>query len=91
MVLSIVRNILPRYTVYRSVLEVMDAPMRKIDSGPQRDRVRNSVAKDVWIPFFASSCDRIQVLQSCVATKGQNITCDNVKVGGQPIEHQRTL
>lgn len=86
MVLRIVRDILPRYTVYRTVLQAMDAPMRKIDSGPQRDRVRNSVAKDVWIPFFASSCDRIKVLHASMARKGQHITCDNVMVRARPSE-----
>lgn len=82
MVLRIIGDILPRYTVYRTVLEAMDAPMRKIGGGPQRERVMNSLAKDVWNPFFESSCDRIRVLHASMVKKSQLITCDNVKVQG---------
>jgi len=79
MVLRLVKSILPRYAVYRSVLEAMNAPMRKIDKGPQRNRVRNSVAKDAWIPFFAFCADRMELLHHAEAVKGKFITCDNVK------------
>ncbi|TFY60980.1 hypothetical protein EVJ58_g4795 [Rhodofomes roseus] len=79
MILTIVNNILPRYTVYRSVLEAMNGPMLKIDKGPQRDRVLNSVVKDAWRTFFASSCDRMTLLHQAEVWKGKNITCDNVK------------
>lgn len=77
MVLRIVSDILPRYTVYRTVLQAMDWLMRELRSGPQRDRLGQSVAQDVWIPFFVSFCDRIKVLHY---SKGQQFPCDNAKV-----------
>ncbi|EED85758.1 predicted protein [Postia placenta Mad-698-R] len=59
MVLGVLGDILPRYCVYRSVIQTMDEPMRKIDGGAQKERVMRSIAKDVWFKFFKLECQAI--------------------------------
>ncbi|THH02693.1 hypothetical protein EW026_g228 [Hermanssonia centrifuga] len=81
MVLDIFEKILPRYLVYRSIVEALDGPMRKLDDGPSKNRVTKSAAKDVWHAFHKLASERIMVVWHIVDTmKGKHVTCDNVKV-----------
>lgn len=77
---EIVDKILPRYLVYRSVLEAIGSSMSKIDNGPSKERIDKSIAKDVWYKFHRIALERNMVLLQANAMKGKNITCDNVKV-----------
>ncbi|OSX68033.1 hypothetical protein POSPLADRAFT_1043193 [Postia placenta MAD-698-R-SB12] len=79
MVLGVLGDILPRYCVYRSVIQTMDEPMRKIDGGAQKERVMRSIAKDVWFKFFKLVRVRVLVLWEADTHKGKHIICDNVK------------
>lgn len=80
MVLCIVRDILPKYLVYRSVIESVDGTIKKLDESPHKERVRGSVAKDVWLNFHRLALERMLVTLQATAMKGKAATCDNVKV-----------
>ncbi|KAF7799425.1 hypothetical protein EIP86_010660 [Pleurotus ostreatoroseus] len=79
MVKDIVERILPRYLVYRSILEAIDTSMKKIDHGPSKGRVDRSIVKDVWNKFHGLALERNMVLWRANVMKGKNVTCDNVK------------
>lgn len=80
MILHIVRDILPRYLVYRSVIQNIDGSMTKINNSHRTDRVRNSVAWEVWHRFHKIASERSLVTVHAKAYKGKGATCDNVKV-----------
>lgn len=79
MILRIFKTILPRYVVYRSVVDVMNRVMEKMNCDPYRGRIKNSLAKEVWYDLRMLVQERIAV--SCqVVRDHEHIVCDNVKV-----------
>jgi hypothetical protein len=80
MVRCIVRDILPKYLVYRSVIQAVNGTMGNLDQPPHRKRVIASVEKDVWLNFPRLSLERLVVTLQATALKGKGATCDNVKV-----------
>ncbi|KAF9042001.1 hypothetical protein BDZ89DRAFT_1090120 [Hymenopellis radicata] len=46
---------------------------------PHRNRVRSSIAKDIWSKFLVLAVERRMVALHATAVKGKFMTCDNVK------------
>jgi hypothetical protein len=84
MVLTIVRNILPKYLVYRSVIQVIDGTIRKLGDPPHHERIKASVAWDIWVDFHKLALERYMVTMQATAMKGKGATCDNVHVSLSP-------
>ena len=80
MILSIFNKILPRYLVYRSVLESIDHSMKKVDCDPHRKWVMSSLAKEVWYDLRSLADERFVVTLQATVLKDTHLTCDNVKV-----------
>lgn len=80
MILSIFNTILPRYLVYRSVLESIDHSMKKIDRDPHWKRIAGSIAKKTWLDFRTLAEERLVVTWKAEVLKDARLTCDNVKV-----------
>ncbi|KAK0469609.1 uncharacterized protein EV420DRAFT_1495591 [Desarmillaria tabescens] len=80
-VVSIIRDIVPRYLVYRSVINAINGAMSKLDdeSFPHKNRVFGSTVRDVWIDFHKQCLERLLVSIHAKAIKGKAVTCDNVK------------
>jgi hypothetical protein len=81
MVLTIVRDILPKYMVYRSVIQAIDGTIRKLGDPPHNQYIRNSVAWGIWTSFHKLALERYMVTLQASAMKGKGATCDNVHVG----------
>ena len=81
MVLSIVRNILPKYLVYRSVIQAVDGTIRKLGDPLHHQRIEKSIARNVWADFHKLAMERYLVTLQAAAMKGKGATCDNVNVG----------
>lgn len=79
MILHIVRDILPDYLVYRSVVEAVDGTMRKLSDSPHRERILSSTASGVWTKFHKLALERLFITMQATAVKGKAMTCDNVK------------
>ncbi|KAI0368385.1 hypothetical protein BV20DRAFT_459675 [Pilatotrama ljubarskyi] len=79
MIKDIVDSILPRYLVFRSVIEAVDSAMIKIDRGPQKKRIEESILEPSWRRFFILARERVLVLAQVDHMKGHSTTCDNVK------------
>ncbi|KAH8079436.1 hypothetical protein BXZ70DRAFT_996345 [Cristinia sonorae] len=78
LVTDIIDSILPRYLVYRSVIDAVDHSMAKL-SKSQRDRVGKSIVAKKWDAFYDLAYERKLVLLHNDVTKGRNLTCDNIK------------
>ncbi|KAJ7133445.1 hypothetical protein C8R44DRAFT_23723 [Mycena epipterygia] len=78
MVCSILSQILPKYLVYRSVLQAVDEGLRRLGP-PHQKRIASSRAKKVWIDFQVLAEERCMVVVHAAAVKGKAATCDNVK------------
>ncbi|KAI0352454.1 hypothetical protein OH77DRAFT_1513235 [Trametes cingulata] len=79
MITEIVDSILPRYLVFRSVIEAVDSAMIKIDRGPQKKRIEKSIIAPSWRKFFELARRRVLVLGQIDHMKGNSTTCDNLK------------
>lgn len=84
MVLTIVRDILPKYLVYRSVIQAVDGTIRKLDHESHRQLVEKSIAWDIWMKFHKLALERYMVTLQATAMKGKAATCDNVHVSLSP-------
>ncbi|KAG5652307.1 hypothetical protein H0H81_005457 [Sphagnurus paluster] len=71
MVLSIVRDILPKYLVYRSVIDAVDLTMRVLNQPLHKERVMNSMASKVWTDFHGLALERLVVTMQAAAFKGK--------------------
>lgn len=80
MIEDIVDDILPRYLVYRSVIQAVDSALIKIDRGSHKARVEKSILGSSWKRFYEFAQERIFVLAQIDTQKGNGTTCDNVKV-----------
>jgi len=79
MILSIFKDILPRYLVYQSVIEAVHNAMPAVVRDPRLQRIQTSIAKDVWRDFYKLALERLYVKEQGNALKGKAATCDNVK------------
>jgi hypothetical protein len=79
-VLNIVGNILPRYLVYRTVVDAVSGAMEKIEADPHLHTVSNGVAKNEWNKFCKLSRQRLILAIESDLPK-RVVTCDNPKVG----------
>jgi hypothetical protein len=80
MVVGIVKDILPRYLVYRTVIEAVDAAMLKIQKSPYMHAVSNGIVKNEWNKFHRLSLERLMVTLQAGSSKDKVVACDNVKV-----------
>ncbi|KAJ7704983.1 hypothetical protein B0H17DRAFT_920622 [Mycena rosella] len=78
MVCSIFSTTLPKYLVYRSVVQSVDEGMRRLRA-PQLKQISASIAKKVWTDFRRLADERNLVVMHAAAIKGKAATCDNVK------------
>ncbi|THH33240.1 hypothetical protein EUX98_g1007 [Antrodiella citrinella] len=78
MITDVVNKILPKYLVYRSVIDAVDASMRKLTKA-QEDRVRLSMAKKGWEEFYHMAHEKELIAIHSEVTKGMHMTCDNIK------------
>ena len=79
-VLLLIQRKLPPYTVYRSVLEAMEASMSRINEGPKRRKIMSSPAKDAWLAFEKLYNVRTAYLNHSRSIDGRLRGCDNIKV-----------
>ncbi|KAJ6614791.1 hypothetical protein B0H10DRAFT_2043399 [Mycena sp. CBHHK59/15] len=87
-VYTILQEIVPRYLVYRSVVQAVDAGMQRLKA-PQIERLEKSVARKVWIDFQHLAEERLMVVLHAAAVKGKAGTCDNAKC--QKIDAKNTF
>ncbi|KAF7427888.1 hypothetical protein PC9H_007105 [Pleurotus ostreatus] len=80
MILAIFKVILPRYLIYRSVIQAVDGAMQKVESNPASKWVSQTPAKDVWHNFKRVAFERRALVANLTDTKHKAITsCDNSK------------
>lgn len=80
MIISIIKDLLPQYMVYRSVIKHVDAAMIKLLANPRKKEILKSPAKDDWSNFFILALERRIVSMQAAAFKGRAATCDNMQV-----------
>lgn len=80
MVLDIVKTLLPKYLVYRSVIQAVDGTIRKIQQSPNGKSIDETLAAGVWRKFSGLALERQLIALQAKVFKGKNATCDNVKV-----------
>lgn len=82
MIVIIIKDILPKYLVYRSVIQAVDDSIKKL--GPiSKDRIKKSVVSDLWDKFHDLAIKRLLLTSHVRAMKGREHVagaCDNVKV-----------
>ncbi|KAJ8454929.1 hypothetical protein ONZ45_g19115 [Pleurotus djamor] len=79
MILALFKDIIPKYMVYRSVIQVVDGAMQKVEATPAAHWVLDTPAKEVWLRFKNLASERMTVVNRITAIKGNEIkTCDNV-------------
>ncbi|ESK96974.1 hypothetical protein Moror_6552 [Moniliophthora roreri MCA 2997] len=72
----IVSDILPRYLVYRSVINAVDGTMKILDTEPHKSRVLSSIAKKIYTNFHELALERLFV---DMYMKHKLSSCDNAK------------
>lgn len=80
MVLSIIEGIVPRYLVYRTVINDVHAALVIARASPHVASVSRSPAKNAWEAFVRVAEDRKTVERRSVELKGKQTVCDNAKV-----------
>ncbi|KAI0798479.1 hypothetical protein BC629DRAFT_1592072 [Irpex lacteus] len=76
-ILGLFKVKLPRYLVYRSVLDVIENSMEKVDRDPHQKRISNSIAKQTWYDFRRLAQERIAITYQVLSEA--RLVCDNVK------------
>ncbi|EJD43851.1 hypothetical protein AURDEDRAFT_114606 [Auricularia subglabra TFB-10046 SS5] len=76
-ILKLCNDLLPRYTVYRSVVEALVPQMKKAEE--YRAQVMKSPAHAVWHKFATHVYERNLVCLHAKATKGKAQACDNIQ------------
>ncbi|KAI0751907.1 hypothetical protein C8Q80DRAFT_1269066 [Daedaleopsis nitida] len=79
MVEDLIRVVIPPYLVYRSIVEAAGSALAKIERGVQKQRVEKSRARAPWERLVALVRERMLVVKEAEASKGKQITCDNIK------------
>lgn len=85
LIVLVIRDILPRYLVYRSVLQAVDKALAVVDVPAKRQKVLNSPVAKVWESFFNLAKERTKVCVYATAAKDYGKVCDNLKVSSVPI------
>lgn len=80
-IFSIIKDILPKYLVYRSVLSDVNRALKQIEGSPMRAKIHKTAAKTIWKDFYALALNRLLALSQAKAWKGLGTICDNIKVG----------
>jgi hypothetical protein len=80
MILSIVRDILPKYLVYRSVIQAVNGTIGQLGGPPHHQHIKDSIAWPMWTKFHRLALERYIVTLQANAMKGKGATCDNVHV-----------
>ena len=78
MILSIIKLVLPRYLVYRSIIRTVSTALESVYKNPRIGRVSKTVAKDVWRDFVRLAKERMLVEAHAGALKAT--MCDNANV-----------
>lgn len=80
LIVLVIRDILPQYLVYRSVLDAVEKALPAVETPASSNKVRNSLAAKPWATFHKLAKERIVVCMSATALKDYGKICDNVKV-----------
>lgn len=80
MIISIVKNVLPRYLVYRSVIRAVGLALDGVYKSPGIGRVSSGEVSHVWNNFVQLAKERLLVEAHAAAWKGKATTCDNTNV-----------
>jgi hypothetical protein len=91
MIISIIKDVIPRYLVYRSVVRTVSAALDVAYKSPKIGRVSKSMAKDDWQQFIFLAKERMLVEAHCTAWKGKAIVCDNANVSVSCVEKRYAL
>ncbi len=75
MVIEIMDKIVPRYMVYRSVINTVHAAMKKVKDETKFEEWKDPVAKKVWNTFEELAQERYAISQDMKTQKGA--ACDN--------------
>ncbi|KAK7022297.1 hypothetical protein R3P38DRAFT_2628704 [Favolaschia claudopus] len=82
------KETLPTYLVYRSVIQAVDQGMQRLQ--PEHfKKIGKSKAKDLWNNFRSLAEERLFVVLHAAAVKGKAATCDNVQC--QKIDAKNTF
>ncbi|KAJ7456763.1 hypothetical protein B0H11DRAFT_2160931 [Mycena galericulata] len=74
----LLKDILPRYLVYGSVVQAVHEGLLKLQP-LQLKRIQASVVKKSWAEFLALADERHRVVLDAALTKDKRATCDNVQ------------
>jgi len=86
MITSIVKDVLPPYLVYRSVIRAVSEALDVVHKSSGISRVGNSAVGNVWKDFVVLAKERILVEAHATAWKGKATMCDNAKVSATCME-----
>ncbi|OSD01899.1 hypothetical protein PYCCODRAFT_1468190 [Trametes coccinea BRFM310] len=79
MIKDTVGDILPRYLVFRTVIEAVETALNKIEHSPQKKRVEESIIWPEWKRFTELARERVLIMSQIDAFKGHSTTCDNIQ------------
>jgi hypothetical protein len=79
-ILQFINSVLPRFLLYRSVIEAVDSAMMKIQASPHMHAMSNGVARDDWNKFRKLSTQRLIVTLEGNSFRDNNVICDSIKV-----------
>lgn len=91
MIISIIKDVIPRYLVYRSVVRTVSTALDVAYKSPKIGRVLKSMAKDDWQQFIFLAKERMLVEAHCSAWKGKATMCDNTNVSSSCVAKIYTL
>ncbi|KAJ7227649.1 hypothetical protein C8J57DRAFT_201522 [Mycena rebaudengoi] len=79
--LDLMRNVIPRYLVYRSFIETVESAMERLKTPHYRALRKAPLMKEIWATFITLFKKRRAYLQKAYDAKdgGSKAVCDNVK------------
>lgn len=84
--LGVIRDIVPQYLVYRSVILAAQKALKTIELSPRRKGILITPAKKVWKDLFDCTMQRLMTVHFFDETeKGQQKLCGNIKVNNSII------
>lgn len=82
-VMDILKFTLPRYMVYRLMIDCCASAIRKADREPYRTQIAGSIARDAWNELCRVVDERRNVAEQITKSPDHHFACHNVKVSLQ--------
>lgn len=76
--LSLIDDILPRYLVFRSIIQVVDTAMSRIETPENRAKIQRSPVRKSWADTKALALERLKIKFQSDVMKRQVAYCDYV-------------